>query len=314
MPSAARIRYGGDKRGGKRDRLRSQGRPELPVELRFALQRREEVGKAADGLRVPQKQEAAGIQTVVKERQQFFLQLRGQVDQQVPAAQDVELGEGRIHDEVLRGKDHHLPDGLADLVAALYLDEKPAQPFRRHIRGNVGRENGLAGFLDGVPVQVGGENLERSVPGRLELLQRLFEDDGQGISLLPGRAGGHPGPQRLAGRASGQQRRDDLFFQLFPRRRVAEKTRYPDQKFLEQQLQFLGILLQEPDIGGNPVNLVDAHAPLDPAIDGGLLVEGKVVARLRPQQDHDLFQAALAFVFLGKSGLGDEGRVAGERR
>ena len=161
------VRYGGDKRGGKLDRLRPQGRPEPAVEPRFALQRREEVGKAADGLRVPQKQEAAGIQTVVKQRQQLFLQLRGQVDEQVPAAQDVELGEGRIHDEVLRGKDHHLPDGLADLVAALYLDEKPAQALRRHIGGNVGRENGLAGFLNGLAVQVGGEDLERSVPGRL---------------------------------------------------------------------------------------------------------------------------------------------------
>ena len=136
-----------------------------------------------------------------------------------------------------------------------------------------------------------------SVPGRLELLQRLFEDDGQGIGLLPGRAAGHPGPQRLTGRAAGQERRDDFRLQLFPRRRVAEKARHPDQELLEEQLQFLGILLQEPDVGGDLVNLVDAHAPLDPAVDGGLLVEGKVVARLRPQQDHDLFQGALGFVF-----------------
>ena len=97
----------------------------------------------------------------MKERQELLLQLRGQVDEQVPAAQDVELGEGRVHDDVLRGKDHHLPDGLADPVAALVLDEEPAQALRRHIRGDVGRENALAGFLDGVPVQVGGEDLER---------------------------------------------------------------------------------------------------------------------------------------------------------
>ena len=73
----------------------------------------EEVGEAADGLRAAEKQDAAGIQAVVKERHEFLLQLRRQIDQQVAAAQDVQLGEGRVHDEVLRGKDHHLPDLLA---------------------------------------------------------------------------------------------------------------------------------------------------------------------------------------------------------
>ena len=166
---ARHARQGGDKRGGKLDRLRPQGRLEPPVEPRFAVQRREQVGKAADGLRAPQEQDAAGIQAVVKERQQLLLQLRRQVDQQVAAAQDVELGEGRIHDDVLRGKDHHLADLLADPVAALVLDEEPAQALRRHVRGDVGREDALAGLVDGVPVQVGGEDLEREVPGRLEL-------------------------------------------------------------------------------------------------------------------------------------------------
>ena len=277
-----RARQDVGKGGGKLDRLCQQGGIEAPVEPRFAVQRGEEVGRSADGLRAPQKQDAAGIQAVVKERQELLLQLRVQVDQQVPAGQDVELGEGRVHDEVLRGKDHHLADLFADPVAVLVLDKEPAQALRRHIRGDVGRIDALAGFVDGVPVQVGGKDLERKVPGRLHLLQRLFEDDGQGIGFLPRRAAGHPGPQRLAGRAARQERRDDLSLQLLPGRRVAEKAGHADQKLLEEQLQFLGILLQKPDVGGDLVNLVDAHAPLDPAVDGALLVQGKVVARLRP--------------------------------
>ena len=103
----------GTKEDGKLDRLRPQGGIQPPVEPRFAVQRGKEVGKTADALRAAQKQDAAGIQAVVKEREELLLQLRGQVDQQVPAAQDVELGEGRIHDEVLRGKDHHLADLFA---------------------------------------------------------------------------------------------------------------------------------------------------------------------------------------------------------
>jgi len=38
-----------------------QGQLDPPVEPRFALQRCEEVGKAADGLRIARKQEAAGF-------------------------------------------------------------------------------------------------------------------------------------------------------------------------------------------------------------------------------------------------------------
>ena len=214
----------------------------------------------------------------MEERQEFRLQLRRQVDEQVPAAHQVELGEGRIHDEILPREDDHLPDGPGDLVAAIQLDEEPVQPLRRHIRGDVGWEHRRAGFLDGVFVEVGREDLERVASGRLELLQRLFEDDGQGIGFLPSRAGGHPDPQRLVGRAVFQQGRDDPGPQRFPPHRVAEEARDPDQEFLEQQLRLLGILLQIPDIVGDPINLVDAHAPLDPAIHRAVFVEGKVVA------------------------------------
>ena len=99
----------------------------------------------------------------MKERQELLLQFRSQVDQQVPTNQNVQLGEGRIHDDILRSEDHHLPDRFVDLVAALCLDEEPVQTLRRHIRDDVGREHTLAGLVNGVPVQVGGKDLERKV-------------------------------------------------------------------------------------------------------------------------------------------------------
>ena len=110
-----------------------------PEDPRFAVQRREQIGEVADRLRAAEKQNAAGIQAVVKQRNQFLLHLRRQIDQQVAAAQDIQLGKGRVHDEVLRRKDHHLPDLFAHPVAALFLGEKPAQPLRRNVGGNVVR-------------------------------------------------------------------------------------------------------------------------------------------------------------------------------
>ncbi len=96
-----------------------------------------------------------------------------------------------------------------------------------------------------------------------------------------------------------QKRRDDLFSQLLPRRRIAEKAGHADEQLLEQELRLLGVLLEKPDVGRDPVDLVEAHAPLDPAVDGALLVQGEVLAGLRPQEDEDLLQGALGFLLQG---------------
>ena len=131
----------------------------------------------------------------MKEREELLLELRGQVDQEVPADQDVELREGGVHDDVLGGEDHHLADLFAHPVAPLLLDEEPAQALRRNVRGDVGRIDPRPGLVDGVLVQVGGKDLERNVSRGLHLLQGLPEDDGQGIGLLPCGAAGRPGPR-----------------------------------------------------------------------------------------------------------------------
>ncbi len=99
----------------------------------------------------------------MKERQELFLQFRRQIDQKVAADEDIQLGKGGVHDDVLRGEGHHLPDLLADPVAVLFLDKKPAQALGRNVRGDVGRIDPLAGLVDRVPVQVGGKDLQREI-------------------------------------------------------------------------------------------------------------------------------------------------------
>ena len=54
---------------------------------------------------------------------------------------------------------------------------------------------------------------------------------------------------------------------------------------------------------------MDAHAPFDPAIHGGILVEGKIVTGLIPQQDQDFFEAAAGFICPGQHGFGGERRA-----
>ena len=159
----ARLRPAGRGRAkgrGKLDRLRPQGGFRPPEEPRFAAEGGKQVGEAANRLRAAEKQNAAGIEAVVKQRNQFLLHLRGQIDQQVAAAQDVQLGKGRIHDEILRRKNHHLANLFAHPVAVFFLGKEPAQPLRRHVGGDIGRKEALAGLVNRVPVQVGGEDLQ----------------------------------------------------------------------------------------------------------------------------------------------------------
>ena len=51
-----------------------------------------------------------------------------------------------------------------------------------------------------------------------------------------------------------------------------------------------GVLLQIADVLVQSLDLVDGHAPLDAAVDGALLVLGKIVAGLGAQQEEDLLQ------------------------
>src|SRR2546426_11964532 len=129
-----------------------------PIEPRLATEGGKQVGEAADRLRAAEKQDAAGTQAVVKQRNEFLLHLRGEVDQQVAAAQNIQLGKGRGHDEALRGKNHHLPDLRGHLVTAVNFGKEPVYSLRPYVGGNIRGINALPSFGNRVLVQVGGKD------------------------------------------------------------------------------------------------------------------------------------------------------------
>ena len=147
----------------------------------------------------------------MEQRHEFLLHLCGQVDQEIPAAQDVQLRERRVHDEILRRKDHHLPDLLPHTVAVILFREEPRQSLRRHIPRDVLREETLPRLVDGIIVQIRGEDLHREVPLRLDLIRRLLQHHRQRISLLARGATRRPSPQRVALRTTGDQLRQHFF-------------------------------------------------------------------------------------------------------
>ena len=110
---------------------------------------------------VPRIKQAAGVQGVVHQRQELLLRLGIDVDQEVPATEDVELRERRIDEDVLRRKDHQVADFFLDPVALALAHEEPRQPLGRQVRGDARGKRALAGLLDGVLVDVGGKDLDR---------------------------------------------------------------------------------------------------------------------------------------------------------
>lgn len=110
----------------------------------------------------------------MKRGNQPLLQLRGQIDEQVAAADDVQLREGWIHDDVLWRKHHHLPDLLAHAEATLLVYEEAPEPLRRDVGCDVVRIQAKARAIDGVPIQIGSKNLQRDVASSLERLNSLL--------------------------------------------------------------------------------------------------------------------------------------------
>ena len=57
---------------------------------------------------------------------QRTLQFRAEINQQIAASEYVQLGKRRVHDDILRRKDHHFADGLMYPITAIFLDKKAA--------------------------------------------------------------------------------------------------------------------------------------------------------------------------------------------
>ena len=137
-------------------------------------------------------EDTARIDAIVEQRQKLLLHLLRQIDEQVPAAHQIQLGERRVQNQAVRGKDHHLADLGADSIAFFLLGEIAPQLLGRDVRGDVLEEKPLARLVDGVLVQIAGENLELETLLGLEFLHHLLENDGERIGLLPGRAASDP--------------------------------------------------------------------------------------------------------------------------
>ena len=301
--NAAAPGFGGDWRsGGCHGNVLRGGAPEQgqgervggcglrgPVELPFAVQRDKQLGMMGDALRGRQEEHAAGLQRVVKAGDQAVLLFRLEVDHQVAATEQVELGKGRVLDHALHGEHDHLAQLFPDLVAAIrafFAGEAAVQALGRQVLGDAGRIAAGAGGVDGLVVEVGGVDQHLEIPPGL--VHQLAQQDGDGIGLLAAGATGDPDAEHVVLGLVGQERGQDFLLQGDKGPRVAKEAGDVDQQFLEQQLHFRRVPGEEARIYRHAVDAVLRHAPLDAAAQGAFLVQRKIVAGglLDLLQDH----------------------------
>ena len=120
-----------------------------------------------------------------------------QIDQEIPATDQIQPVEGGILEDVVLGKNHPLAHGAADLEILALLGEVFLEQVRGDVRRDAGGINPLAGDLERVAVEVGGENLVGQT--LLAVLgDRLIHEHGDRVGFLAGGAGRHPDAQRAA--------------------------------------------------------------------------------------------------------------------
>src|SRR5690606_16637841 len=100
--------------------------------------------RALHGLGTTEDEQPLGTQGAVKQLEDVTLSVALEVDEEVPATDQVEAREGRIGQEIMRGEGHPFAHLLPYAVAAVLADEEASQSLRTHLRLDVTRIEALA--------------------------------------------------------------------------------------------------------------------------------------------------------------------------
>ena len=253
----------------------------------------EDVVIVNDGLAPPEEQVAPVLERHVEDGEEIALQNILEIDQQVPAADQVQLPEWRILEHVVLREDDHLADLVPHDVAVALAAEIARQPPRRHILDDVVAVDAPSGRGYGVAVQVGGKYFDISLDA--ELLHHLREQDRDGIGFFACGAPRHPDADLLRGRRALDDVVDHSVLQHVKIVRIPEKARHADEELLGEEPGLVRVVGQIVDIFLEIAVVRDDDAPLDAPQDRRLLIIGIIDVGHVPQDREDLgHQVAVA--------------------
>lgn len=282
----------------------------MNIDLVLLVQRLEEVGDAADGLRRAQEQESSMLERIVERGQRLLLQARLEIDEQVAATDEVHLRERRVGDEILPCKNHHLAQRLRYAVTALLFDEEAPQALWRDVLDETLGVEALAGPVEERLVEVSGKDLKRAHAGRL--FRRFQESHGDRIRLLPGGASDYPAAQRIVATLL-EELEQHVALEDVERLGVAEEARDADEHIGVESVELLGVAAEKIGVSLEGVLLVEHQPPGDAPLNRGGFVAGEIHAGVVAQPHHDVLVAVLSVPGgLGRrAALGFRSRAAG---
>ena len=138
----------------------------------------------------------------MKKGHQLLLCHTIQVNQQIAAANQINLGKGRIFHDILCREDDHIADRLFDDKCIIFFGKKALQAFCGKISADpIGIDPGTC-FVDGSVINISGKDYHFGE--MVSLIKRFMKQHRQRVGFFPGRAAGHPNPQRQVKRTIGQ--------------------------------------------------------------------------------------------------------------
>ena len=249
---------------------RGASRAVVHKDLFIRAQDAEDIVVVDDGLRPAEEKIAAVVEGHMKDGKKIPLQDILKIDQEVPAAHQIQPAEGRILEHIVLGKDDHLADVVVDRVAVSFFGEKAGETRDRDILENTVPVDAASRDGDGITVEIRRKYLD--ITAQSQLLHSLSKEDRYRIGLLTCGTARHPDPD-LVGRAVAlEQVLDDTLLEDVKIVRIAEEAGDPDQDLLGQEPDLLGIIGHVIDIFPQVPVMGDHDPPLDPAKHRRLLV------------------------------------------
>lgn len=96
----------------------------------------------------------------MEQRNDPVLCIGPQIDEEIAAGEQIHLGEGRISQHIVRRENDVLAQLLLHPVPAVFLHKEPFQARRAHVVADPLGIEPLAGDVDRLGINVGGEDLE----------------------------------------------------------------------------------------------------------------------------------------------------------
>ena len=194
-----------------------------------------------DAFRGRKKQDSPGLQCIVEHWNQPILKRGFQVDQQVPATQQIEFDQRRILDHVLERKNDHVPDLFRHTKARLFPHKIAFEAVWPDVRRNARGVPTRARRCNRILVQIRGVELNAEVQPMIQ--HEFAQQNHQGVGLLAACAPDDPGAEDESGGFILDQKGKHFVLHDGEGQRVTKEAGDINQQFFQQRLDLFRALL-----------------------------------------------------------------------